>query len=72
LIEIDQKTARSGHRSEMVVRISKLSTIILPITMDVKLVLVVLSLVFSGACLFFGTKNGYYDSDNYHGNGSAH
>jgi hypothetical protein len=40
--------------------------------MDVKLVLVVLSLVFSVACLFFGTKNGYYDSDNYHGNGSAH
>jgi hypothetical protein len=40
--------------------------------MDVKLVLVVLSLVFSVACLFFGTKNGYYDSENYHGNGSAH
>jgi hypothetical protein len=40
--------------------------------MDVKLVLVALSLVFSVACLFFGTKNGYYDSENYHGNGSAH
>ncbi len=40
--------------------------------MDVKLVLVVLTAVFTVACLFFGTKNGFYDSDDYHGNGSAH
>jgi hypothetical protein len=40
--------------------------------MDVKLILVVLTVVFTVSCLFFGTKNGFYDSDNYHGNGSAH
>jgi hypothetical protein len=40
--------------------------------MDVKLVLLVLTGVFTVACLFFGTRNGFYDSDNYHGNGSAH
>jgi hypothetical protein len=40
--------------------------------MDVKLVLVVLTIVFTVSSLIFGTKNGFYDSDNYHGNGSAH
>jgi hypothetical protein len=25
-----------------------------------------------GLTLFFGTKNGFYDTDSYHGNGSAH
>jgi hypothetical protein len=40
--------------------------------MDVKLILVGLTVVFTISCLFFGTKNGFYDSDNYHGNGSAH
>lgn len=40
--------------------------------MDVKLILVVFTFIFTFACLFFGTKNGFYDSDNYHGNGSAH
>jgi hypothetical protein len=40
--------------------------------MDVKLILVGLTVVFTVLCLFFGTKNGFYDSDNYHGNGSAH
>jgi hypothetical protein len=40
--------------------------------MDVKLVIVALSVVFTVTCLFFGTKNGFYDSDDYHGNGSAH
>jgi hypothetical protein len=40
--------------------------------MDVKLILIVFSVVFGFACLFFGTKNGFYDSDDYHGNGSAH
>jgi hypothetical protein len=40
--------------------------------MDVKTFLIVFTAVFSAACLFFGTKNGFYDSDDYHGNGSAH
>ncbi len=40
--------------------------------MDVKLILVVLTVLFTVSCLFFGTKNGFYDSDNYDGNGSAH
>jgi hypothetical protein len=40
--------------------------------MDIKSILVVLSAVFTVACLFFGTRNGFYDSDDYHGNGSAH
>ncbi|MEM1424948.1 MAG: hypothetical protein AAGF75_00125 [Cyanobacteria bacterium P01_H01_bin.130] len=39
---------------------------------DIKSVLVVLTVVFSVSCLFFGTRNGFYDSDDYHGNGSAH
>jgi len=42
------------------------------IVMDVKFVLGILTVVFTVACLFFGTKNGFYDSKNYHGNGSAH
>ncbi len=40
--------------------------------MNVKLVLVGLTVVFSLATLFFGTRNGFYDTDKYHGNGSAH
>jgi len=40
--------------------------------MDVKLVLAVLTGVFIVATLFFGTQNGFYDSDRYHGDGSAH
>ena len=40
--------------------------------MDVKIILVGLTVIFTIACLFFGTKNGFYDSDNYDGNGSAH
>ncbi|AFZ50199.1 hypothetical protein [Dactylococcopsis salina] len=40
--------------------------------MDVKLILVILSALFIVSCLFFGTKNGFYDSEDYHGNGSAH
>jgi hypothetical protein len=41
-------------------------------SMDIKLILVGLTVIFTISCLFFGTKNGFYDSDNYHGNGSAH
>lgn len=40
--------------------------------MDVKSVIIVLTGLFIVSCLFFGTKNGFYDSDNYDGNGSAH
>lgn len=40
--------------------------------MDIKLILPVLTAFFSVGCLFFATRNGFYDSDNYHGNGSAH
>ncbi len=40
--------------------------------MDVKLIMVILTALFTVSCLFFGTKNGFYDSDNYDGNGSAH
>lgn len=40
--------------------------------MDVKLLLLILAPLFAMACLFFGTQNGFYDSDDYHGNGSAH
>ncbi|MCG9885763.1 MAG: hypothetical protein MH825_09335 [Cyanobacteria bacterium] len=39
---------------------------------DIKIILPALTVVFTLACLFFGTKNGFYDSDDYHGNGSAH
>ncbi len=40
--------------------------------MDVKLVLAILTALFIVSSLFFATKNGFYDSDDYHGNGSAH
>jgi hypothetical protein len=42
------------------------------LVMDVKLVLAGLTVLFTISCLFFGTKNGFYDSDDYHGNGCAH
>lgn len=40
--------------------------------MDVKVVIVVLSGLFILGALYFGTRNGFYDTDSYHGNGSAH
>ncbi|WP_017716833.1 hypothetical protein [Kamptonema formosum] len=40
--------------------------------MEVKLILAALTAVFILGSLFFGTKNGFYDTDKYHGNGSAH
>jgi hypothetical protein len=40
--------------------------------MDIKIVLLVLTGVFILSSLFFGTRNGFYDSDNYDGNGTAH
>ena len=42
------------------------------IVMDIKAILLVLTGIFVVATLFFGTRNGFYDSDDYHGNGSAH
>ncbi|MFQ6539639.1 MULTISPECIES: hypothetical protein [Aphanothece] len=35
-------------------------------------VLLATSGLFCLATLFFGTKGGYYDTDNYDGNGTAH
>jgi len=40
--------------------------------MDVKLLLLILTGLFIFAAPFFGTRNGFYDSDDYDGNGSAH
>ncbi|MGL5882527.1 hypothetical protein [Synechococcus elongatus] len=40
--------------------------------MDFKLVLLLLTIPFTLATLYFGTRNGFYDSDDYHGNGTAH
>lgn len=40
--------------------------------MDVKFLLLVFTGLFIVSALFFGTKNGFYDTDYYDGNGSAH
>jgi hypothetical protein len=40
--------------------------------LDFKVVLIALTGAFIVSSLFFGTRNGYYDTDKYHGNGSAH
>lgn len=40
--------------------------------MEFKIVLVVITILFSVTTLYFGTRNGFYDTDKYHGNGSAH
>jgi nitrogen fixation-related uncharacterized protein len=40
--------------------------------MDVKLIIAILTGLFIVSALFFGAKNGFYDSDKYDGNGSAH
>ena len=34
--------------------------------------LTIVALPFVASTLYFGTKNGYYDSDNYTGDGGAH
>ncbi|AFY59743.1 hypothetical protein Syn6312_0516 [Synechococcus sp. PCC 6312] len=39
---------------------------------NVKTVLLAITPIFIVMCLFFGTRNGFYDTDKYHGNGSAH
>ena len=35
-------------------------------------VLILLALPFIGLTAYFGTRNGYYDSDKYDGDGCAH
>jgi hypothetical protein len=40
--------------------------------MDVQALVFILAVAFSGAALFFGTQNGYYDTEYYHGDGSSH
>lgn len=40
--------------------------------MDVKTIMAIMTGLFIVSALFFGTKNGFYDTDNYDGNGSAH
>ena len=40
--------------------------------MTLEIILVFASLPFVGLTLFFGTKGGFYDSDDYDGHGTAH
>ena len=40
--------------------------------MDIKLLMPILTGLFIISALYFGTKNGYYDTKDYDGNGSAH
>ena len=40
--------------------------------MTLEIILVFAALPFVGLTLFFGTKGGFYDSDNYDGHGTAH
>ncbi|WKT82529.1 MULTISPECIES: hypothetical protein [unclassified Thermosynechococcus] len=42
------------------------------VAINVKPILLAITPVFILLCLVFGTRNGFYDTDNYHGNGSAH
>ena len=35
-------------------------------------VLLLSIVLFPAACLFFGTRGGYYNTDKYDGNGTAH
>jgi len=42
------------------------------LVLDFKVLLIALTGIFIVSSLFFGTRNGYYDTDKYHGNGSAH
>tara|TARA_B100001121_G_scaffold137608_1_gene120596 strand:+ start:1013 stop:1156 length:144 start_codon:yes stop_codon:yes gene_type:complete len=37
-----------------------------------EIILVFVALPFVGLTLFFGTKGGFYDSDDYDGHGTAH
>jgi ABC-type transporter Mla maintaining outer membrane lipid asymmetry permease subunit MlaE len=51
---------------------SVLYTMVMELVLNFKAVLIALTGAFVVASLFFGTRNGFYDTDKYHGNGSAH
>ena len=40
--------------------------------MTLEIILLFITLPFVGLTLFFGTKGGFYDSDDYQGHGTAH
>jgi nitrogen fixation-related uncharacterized protein len=40
--------------------------------MAFKIVLLVIAFMITLGSFYFGTRNGFYDTDKYHGNGSAH
>ncbi len=40
--------------------------------MTLEITLIVTALPFVGLTLFFGTKGGFYDSEDYKGHGTAH
>jgi|TARA_R100001443_G_scaffold93092_1_gene99718 hypothetical protein len=40
--------------------------------MTLEFILILLALPFVSLTLYFGTKGGYYDSDDYNGDGCAH
>lgn len=40
--------------------------------MDVKILMLILTGMFIVSAVYFGRKNGFYDTDYYDGNGSAH
>ena len=40
--------------------------------MTLEIILIFAALPFVGLTLFFGTKGGFYDSDDYDGHGTAH
>jgi len=39
---------------------------------DFSRLLLLASILFVATAFYFGTQGGFYDSDDYHGNGSAH
>ncbi len=40
--------------------------------MDAKLIVVGVAAALALASFYFGTRNGFYNTDKYHGDGSAH
>ncbi len=40
--------------------------------MLIKLVILIIAVIFVPLAFLMATKNGYYNTDRYHGNGSAH
>ena len=67
----DQQIIKSESREQMVLWIfitlfNKLKT------MDLTTILFILSLPFVLLTVYFGTKNDFYESENYRGDGCAH